>query len=75
METIRGHLVSASASTDVDNRELRTATVRTLRDETHALADGTMAPTATRPDYLTTPQATRAPESPVLSVSWSAAGA
>jgi uncharacterized RDD family membrane protein YckC len=43
METIRGHLVSASASTDVDNREQLTATVRALRDETHALADGTMA--------------------------------
>jgi uncharacterized RDD family membrane protein YckC len=42
METIRGHLVSASASTDVDNRERLTATVRALRDETHALADGTM---------------------------------
>jgi uncharacterized RDD family membrane protein YckC len=43
METIRGHLVSASASNDVDNREQLTATVRALRDETHALADGTMA--------------------------------
>ncbi len=43
METIRGHLVSASASNDVDNRAQLTATVRALRDETHALADGTMA--------------------------------
>lgn len=43
METIRGHLVSASASTDNSNREHLTATVRTLRDETHALAAGTMA--------------------------------
>jgi uncharacterized RDD family membrane protein YckC len=43
METIRGHLVSASASTDAGNREQLTATVRALRDETHALADGTMA--------------------------------
>lgn len=43
METIRGHLVSASASSDNSNRENLTATVRTLRDETHALAAGTMA--------------------------------
>lgn len=43
METIRGHLVSASASSDNSNREHLTATVRTLRDETHALAAGTMA--------------------------------
>ena len=43
LETIRGHLVSASASTDNDNREHLTATVRALRDETHALAAGTMA--------------------------------
>ncbi|MDA0174086.1 RDD family protein [Solirubrobacter taibaiensis] len=43
LETIRGHLVSASASTDNDNRENLTATVRALRDETHALAAGTMA--------------------------------
>jgi hypothetical protein len=44
IETIRGHLLSASASTDVDNREPRTATVRAPREETHALADATMAP-------------------------------
>ena len=43
LETIRGHLVSASASTDNENREQLTATVRALRDETHALAAGTMA--------------------------------
>ena len=43
LETIRGHLVSASASTDNDNREQLTATVRALRDETHALSAGTMA--------------------------------
>jgi phosphoglycolate phosphatase-like HAD superfamily hydrolase len=43
METIRGHLVSASASTDADNRARLTETVRTLRDETHALAAGTNA--------------------------------
>ena len=38
-----GDLVSASASTDNDNREQLTATVRALRDETHALSAGTMA--------------------------------
>jgi hypothetical protein len=64
-----------SALTAITTGRNRYRTVRALRDQTHALVDGTMGPTATRSDYLTTPQATRAPESPVLSVSWSGAGA
>ncbi|MBE2314866.1 RDD family protein [Solirubrobacter sp. CPCC 204708] len=40
LNTIRGHLVSATASTDADNRERLAVTVRELRDHTSALADG-----------------------------------
>ena len=73
LETIRGHLVSASASTDNDNREQLTATVRALRDETHALSAGTMAAYGEADlGHLMTPQAVRPPESPVASVSASA---
>lgn len=43
LNTIRGHLVSSEASYDSMNRERLAASVRTLRNETNALADGAFA--------------------------------
>ena len=50
LDTVRGHLITVSASTEADNQERLADDIRGLREEMGAVAEGMAAAYADQPD-------------------------